>query len=701
MKFAHKLTLALLVVLAVVLSLCNTVLIGQQFRQELHTAQETLSADWQRESRAMQRTLVTPGSGSLAARVGSYLQAITEQNSLACAAYSVDGTSLYYALPTAVPLSEVEALLAQDGEPRMVLASNHTLLCAGTVVLPERCITLVIAQDAAPVWQARQARTRNALVVELLAMVLAGGLVLLLCRRMTRPLEQLEQASRQIAAGAYSQRTAIHGSDEIASLSRSFDEMAQAVEGTVQTLQQNARQKDDFVAAFTHELKTPMTSILGFADILRSGEVSPATRRTAADYIYHESKRLEALSGNLLALMGLEQQPPQLEAVPLGRVLQSLRRALPQGSPVPTLPRSDTVVLAQPELLCDMLYNLIQNARKATPADGKVEVLLDETPTRLTIRVQDTGCGIPPQELARITEPFYMVDKSRAREQGGSGMGLALCARIAALHGTTLQFASVPSQGPAKSGQPTGGGAMRERKMFFPPALRLAAVAIALSAAALALPLPVFAVLDRAAGHSIAVQQDAEALSPAGRSCAAARELYCWRMTWQNTSRTMVEPDSTPANTAPTLAAVQQLQAAGVLPASMADVLLSAMQQTDSCTTYTDDTGQSEYVFTSDENHVTLTLTASGLPVGFTVEQCSFADSALDEIADAYAAFLGGDAITDWETLPLQLHEPCAVRYSVSAQLYLCVARSGQGLRVSAASLSPQDAAAYRGDVTP
>ena len=71
---------------------------------------------------------------------------------------------------------------------------------------------------------------------------------------------------------------------------------------------------------------------------------------------------------------------------------------------------------------------------------------------------------------------------------------------------------------------------MRERKMFFPPALRLAAVAIALSAAALALPLPVFAVLDRAAGHSIAVQQDAEALSPAGRSCAAARELYCWRM---------------------------------------------------------------------------------------------------------------------------------------------------------------------------
>ena len=127
----------------------------------------------------------------------------------------------------------------------------------------------------------------------------------------------------------------------------------------------------------------------------------------------------------------------------------------------------------------------------------------------------------------------------------------------------------------------------------------------------------------------------------------------------------MVEPDSTPASTAPTLAAVQQLQAAGVLPASMADVLLSAMQQTDSCTTYTDDTGQSEYVFTSDENHVTLTLTASGLPVGFTVEQCSFADSALDEIADAYAAFLGGDAITDWERCPCSCTSPA--RYATAS----------------------------------
>lgn len=446
MKFAHKLTLALLVVLAVVLSLCNTVLIGQQFRQELHTAQETLSADWQRESRAMQRTLVTPGSGSLAARVGSYLQAITEQNSLACAAYSVDGTSLYYALPTAVPLSEVEALLAQDGEPRMVLANNHTLLCAGTVVLPERCITLVIAQDAAPVWQARQARTRNALIVELLAMVLAGGLVLLLCRRMTRPLEQLEQASRQIAAGAYSQRTAIHGSDEIASLSRSFDEMAQAVEGTVQTLQQNARQKDDFVAAFTHELKTPMTSIIGYADILAAMQTDPDEQREAAAAIAHEGRRLESLSHKLLALLGLAECPLTPAAVPLAALWPRLHAACPgvnlrtPAAPAPT-------VQGDADLLLDLLCNLVQNAAKASAPGAPVVVLCTADADTATLTVADRGCGIPPDQLTRVTEPFYMVDKSRARRQGGSGLGLALCQRIAAAHDGTLKIESEPGKG--------------------------------------------------------------------------------------------------------------------------------------------------------------------------------------------------------------------------------------------------------------
>ena len=106
-----------------------------------------------------------------------------------------------------------------------------------------------------------------------------------------------------------------------------------------------------------------------------------------------------------------------------------------------------TALTGSDALIYRLLFNLTENAVKYNRPGGSVRVCVTQETEKLLIRVSDTGCGIPPQELARITEPFYMVDKSRAREQGGSGMGLALCARIAALHGTTLQFASVPSQG--------------------------------------------------------------------------------------------------------------------------------------------------------------------------------------------------------------------------------------------------------------
>ena len=99
--------------------------------------------------------------------------------------------------------------------------------------------------------------------------------------------------------------------------------------------------------------------------------------------------------------------------------------------------------------MCDLLYNLVQNARHATPPEGSITLEVSEQEETVALTVRDTGCGIPAGDLPRITEPFYMVDKSRARQQGGSGMGLALCERIAVLHGTHLIFESTPGAGTA------------------------------------------------------------------------------------------------------------------------------------------------------------------------------------------------------------------------------------------------------------
>ena len=104
-------------------------------------------------------------------------------------------------------------------------------------------------------------------------------------------------------------------------------------------------------------------------------------------------------------------------------------------------------VQADRSLAADLLWNLVENAAHAAPKDGCVRIALTKADGRVELAVSDTGRGIPPEELPRITEPFYMVDKSRSRSENGSGLGLALCSRIAELHGSRLQFESTVGQG--------------------------------------------------------------------------------------------------------------------------------------------------------------------------------------------------------------------------------------------------------------
>ena len=172
-----------------------------------------------------------------------------------------------------------------------------------------------------------------------------------------------------------------------------------------------------------------------------------ALQHEAAGAIYHESRRLEALSYKLLSLLSLSDERLELAPVDLTDLWPRLRMACPQ---VPLLtPQGGAVVHGDADLLLDLLCNLVQNAAKASPAGMPVTVLLADAGDTVALTVQDHGCGIPADKLARVTEPFYMVDKSRARKQGGSGMGLALCQRIAAVHGGTLQISSQVGVGTA------------------------------------------------------------------------------------------------------------------------------------------------------------------------------------------------------------------------------------------------------------
>lgn len=201
-----------------------------------------------------------------------------------------------------------------------------------------------------------------------------------------------------------------------------------------------------FVADLTHELKTPLTSMIGYADLLRSAPLDESRRRAAADAIYHESTRLESLSQQLLALQGLQTDGVTLGSVPVAAVFADVARSLPDAAldcdaPAGAAVRADRVLLA------DLLRNLVLNALHAEPKDGTVHLTCAEAGGQWRLTVRDNGCGIPAGALPHLTEPFYRVDKARARANGGSGVGLALCAEIAAAFGTELEFESTPGEG--------------------------------------------------------------------------------------------------------------------------------------------------------------------------------------------------------------------------------------------------------------
>jgi signal transduction histidine kinase len=274
-----------------------------------------------------------------------------------------------------------------------------------------------------------------------------GVLVFALARWTTAPIRRLSKATRSIAKGQYSERVPVRSNDELGALTQDFNQMAASLARTVSELELSAAREHDFVANFAHELKTPLTSIIGYADLLRSQRLSKGDAQIATSYIFSEGRRLESLSMKLLDLIVMQRKDFEMRSVGLRALLQSVEIVVfplvhDKGIEL-SIQAVSTTVLCEPDLIKTLLLNLIDNACKATPWGGHIRVegsRLSEQ--RYRVVVEDDGMGIPKGDLPRITEAFYRADKSRSRAEGGAGLGLALCNEICALHSGTMAITS-------------------------------------------------------------------------------------------------------------------------------------------------------------------------------------------------------------------------------------------------------------------
>ena len=323
-----------------------------------------------------------------------------------------------------------------------------SLLDSNTVI---KQLSICIVYDITQVYEFRNSELRiyrNIMVVLLLVGV---ALAFLFSFWLTKPIEQLSKVVKKIAQGDIKSRAVISSGDEIEMLSNDINVMADTIENDMEKLKESVEKQEFFMASFAHEMKTPMTSIIGYSDLIRSHELDVEEMKESANYIFRESKRLEALSLKMLELVLVNQDEINFLISNPAEVIHDVARMMRVGMKKKHIDLKvkceNGRVLLDRDLFQSMLNNLIDNAAKSIDGEGEIFVSGKRKDGEYRIQIKDNGRGMTEEELGKITEAFYRVDKSRSRLQGGSGLGLAICKKIAEIHNTELVYKSCPGKG--------------------------------------------------------------------------------------------------------------------------------------------------------------------------------------------------------------------------------------------------------------
>lgn len=274
---------------------------------------------------------------------------------------------------------------------------------------------------------------------------------------LTRRLRALRTSMNEFREGDRLVRAEVSGNDEVGALARDFNYLADTVVRQVQRIRRSDRQRREMISNISHDLRTPVAALRGFLEtcLTKESELSPEQRRQFLTSALRSTERLSRLIHDLFELSKLEsgEVRPQMEAFPVAELVSDVvqkfhLQADTRGVTLEAhVPQGDTEVMGDIALLERVLDNLVDNAIRYTPAGGTVRVTVRDVGEEVEVRVVDTGCGIPKEDIPRIFDRFYRVDKSRGEDPGGTGLGLAIAKRILALHDSVIGVASQPNRG--------------------------------------------------------------------------------------------------------------------------------------------------------------------------------------------------------------------------------------------------------------
>ena len=453
MKLWQKTSLVCIAVLLFIVSACSAVLL-------IHSKNSILELTYS-YARDKQKSLASSFS-EMAGYYSAKGDSKTVETSLVnyCFSRFADSSSVLMrgdeTLYSGVSVNPRAFLPLSENEYSMKIAEReidgrNVLIAGSLVAVRNTSYAVYVVEDISTTYNSIVSLAWTFAAVSLAGVLIGAGCIALIMRRSTRPLTSLAKTARQIAGGDYSMRADVHTKDEIGALAGDFNLMAEAVEARIAELTETAERQRLFIGGVTHEFKTPLTALLLHARMLRRANMTEEERDNSLAHIESQCAWLERLVQTLLKLITLE-QAILVENVSVAALFEWVRQSTQQAladKGVALIMRCDADTLPMnADLMQSLLINLVDNAAKAYDADAQNKTVTLSCYGNV-LEVKDFGRGIPKESMERIFEPFYMVDKSRSKKAGGSGLGLALVKQIADAHGARLEVESTLGSGTA------------------------------------------------------------------------------------------------------------------------------------------------------------------------------------------------------------------------------------------------------------
>jgi signal transduction histidine kinase len=351
--------------------------------------------------------------------------------------------------PRAFFFSREELEIALKGQKNFVLRRDEGklyLFVSNVLEIDQEKIVLSLIKDITHVEKQRREQYLLFIKTGLMGLVFVALITWGLSAVLLKPFRELSLTAHQIASGNYLVRAKVNSKDEVGLLGERFNTMAEKVEQKVNQLQAEGERQQRFIDNLTHELRTPLTSIIGYAEYLLKAKYDPETFKRSLTYIYSEGNRMLNIAKTLMDMILVREKPLQLKEQDVFSLLIEVQEIMKvkgaREEVIITVTGEPALVPIDRDLFKVAITNLVDNALNASQAGQRVIIGTEKASGLVCVFVADEGRGMEESELNKVTEPFYRIDKSRSRKEGGIGLGLAICQQIVQEHGAGFQIES-------------------------------------------------------------------------------------------------------------------------------------------------------------------------------------------------------------------------------------------------------------------